>query len=93
MVTAPVSTYYSARTGKNPTAATLTYEALISLIRSAYEHLERQGYFSDQFGYWCVDNGDVPGKVGNDIRNYVLFHLRRDGLWPPSDKWICLHRG
>lgn len=86
MVKAPIRTYRSTRTGKNPATAVLTYEALRSLVRSAYEHFNQEGYFAEYFGYWCVDNDDVPGKAGSDVRNYVFLHLRRDGLWPLSEK-------
>lgn len=87
MAATRLRSYYSARTGKNPEAATLTFGALISLVRSAFQHLEREGYFTEQFGFWCVDEQDVPGRAGSDVPNYVLLHLRRDGLWPFAEKW------
>jgi hypothetical protein len=86
MTVTRLRSYYSARTGKNPEGATLTLGALISLVRSAYQHFDREGYFAEQFGYWCVDQDDVSGKAGSDIPNYVLLHLRRDGLWPFAEK-------
>lgn len=54
---------------------------LKKLFLSAYEHLARDGYFQEHFGYSCVD-GDVPGKLGEKIQDVLLFKLRKDDVWP-----------
>jgi hypothetical protein len=73
--------YYSVRTGKNPDVAQLSLPNLKGLFFSGFKQLQGQGYFNEAFGFWCVDNDDVPGTAGSDIANYVLFHTRRH-LWP-----------
>lgn len=74
--------YYSLRTGKNPKGAEIDLKTLKSLFRSSYIQWEEAGYFQEHFGYSCVDAGDVPGKLGSDIPAVMLFHLRKENLWP-----------
>jgi hypothetical protein len=88
MIATRVRPYFSARAGKNGAAASLSYDALIKLFLSAHQHFAREGYFNEQFGFWCVDQEDVPGRAGSDVPNYVMFQLRRDGLWPVNEAWI-----
>lgn len=78
--------YYSVRTGKNPDAAKLDLNAFKSLFTTAYSLLRQQDYFVEAFGYWCVDEEDVPGTAGADVPTYVAFHLRRLGLWPVTEQ-------
>lgn len=78
--------YFSARTGKNPELMQLDLNTLKQLVLSTFTRLQNEGYFAEQFGYWCVDAEDVPGKAGADLENYALFHLRRPGLWPIQDR-------
>jgi hypothetical protein len=62
----------------------------LSLMRKLFSHLyndfEVRGYFQEAFGYYCVDAGDVPGKVGN-VNAYFLLKLRKYNLWPIDEKW------
>jgi len=74
--------YYSIRTGKNPKGDKIDLESLKELFNSLYGQLEKEGYFQEHFGYWCVDSGYVPGKLGPDIPATLLFHLRKKDLWP-----------
>jgi len=84
-ITAKRRAYYSARTGTDPEAAQLSFEVFASLFLSTYRQLSSGGYWDEAFGYWCVDNDDVPGTVGSDVANYVLFNTRKH-LWPVDDR-------
>lgn len=77
--------YYSLRTGKNPKGAAIDLKVLKALFRSSYVQWEESGYFQEHFGYCCVDAGDVPGKLGSDVAAEMLFHLRKENLWPVSE--------
>lgn len=74
--------YYSLRTGKNPKSAEIDLKTLKTLFKSSFAQWEEAGYFQEQFGYCCVDAGDVAGKLGSDIAAEILFHLRKENLWP-----------
>ena len=82
--------YYSVRTGKNPHGSNVPLHVLASLLHSTYNQLAEAGYFQEHFGYDCVDAGDVPGKLGGDIAAALLFHLRRESLWPFPEKFSGL---
>ncbi len=71
--------YFSLRTGKQSNS--LLFEALRKLILNIYEDFVGKGYFSEYFGYDCVDVGHIPGKVGTNLKNYALRKLRKD-IWP-----------
>lgn len=79
--------YYSIRTGKNPRGAQIDFATLGSLFYSAYSQWLEAGYFQEHFGYSCVDEGDVPGKLGTDVAATLLFHLRKENLWPIPHKF------
>lgn len=74
--------YYSIRTGKNPKGAEVDFKTLKTMFKSSYIQWEKEGYFQEHLGYRCVDAGNVPGKLGSDVAAEVLFHLRKDNLWP-----------
>ncbi|WP_202390145.1 hypothetical protein [Tsuneonella aeria] len=76
--------YYSVRTAKNPADAQLTFELLKTMFQSVYSQLSGKDYFHEAFGFYCVDAEDVPGTVGSDVANYVLFRTRKQ-LWPIPD--------
>lgn len=82
--------YYSIRTGKNPNSLNIDLPTLSSLFYSTYKQLEEAGFFQEHFGHYCVDAGDVPGKLGSDLGASLLFNLRKDGLWPFPDKFVGL---
>lgn len=79
--------YYSTRTGKNPNGANIDLEMLQTLIYSAYSGLADAGYFQENFGYDCVDEGEVPGKLGVDPGAVMLFKIRKQNLWPFPEKF------
>src|SRR5437867_1343289 len=78
--------YYSVRTGRNPHSAHIDLRALKRLFITAYKQLWEDGYFQQAFGYNCTDAGDVPGTLGPDVESAMFLALRRENLWPLSDK-------
>lgn len=76
--------YYSQRTGKNPNLKGLPLEDVIELFQRVYQQLEDDGYFSEAFGFWCVDADHVPGKV-RDVELEMLLKIRKKHLWPVSE--------
>ncbi len=73
--------YYSTRSGKLSDQK-ITLDDMKSMFISFYESLEGGGHFQEYFGYCCVDAGEVPGLLGNNIPAIIRFHLRKDNLWP-----------
>jgi len=78
--------YYSIRTGKNPYFQGIDLPFLKRLFCDLYLSFLRRDYFQEVFGYTCVDAGDVPGKLGDDIEAQILRNLRKTNLWPIQDK-------
>lgn len=78
--------YYSVRIGKNPLATKLDLQTVLRLFRDLYLKFLQEGYFQESFGYYCVDAGDVPGTLGHDNEAQMFLALRKQGLWPISDK-------
>ena len=74
--------YYSTRTGKNSNGVKYDLPILRRLFKSLYERFLRLDYFQECLGYYCVDEGDVPGKLGSDIGAYLLRRVRKASLWP-----------
>jgi hypothetical protein len=83
----PKRTYYAERTGKVPTGGRLDLSAVASLFNSEHQRWTDEGYFAEQFGFWCVDEDVIHGKLGGDIEARMLFSLGKKGLWPVSHKW------
>jgi hypothetical protein len=79
--------YYSVRTGKNPYSSKLDLPFLLRLFHPIYTRYEQRGYFQEAFGYYCIDEGQVEGKLGPDIGAEMLRRLRKPDLWPIYDKW------
>jgi hypothetical protein len=46
-----------------------------------FDELNEDGYFQEGFGYYCVDAGEVPGKIKSPVGD-ILLNLRKDNLWP-----------
>lgn len=76
--------YYSQRTGKNPNLKGLPLEDVIGLFQKIYQQLKQDGYFTEAFGFWCVDAGHVPGKV-QDVELEMLLKIKKKHLWPIAD--------
>lgn len=79
--------YYSVRTGKNPMGANIELPMMRVLFYSVYRGLADSGHFQEHFGYDCVDEGEVPGKLGPDVGAVLLFKLRKENVWPFPEKF------
>jgi hypothetical protein len=73
--------YYSLRTGRNPNNLGFDLTELLDLFLRIYNQLEGDGYFSESFGFYCVDAGDIRGKV-HDVEYEILIKLRKKNIWP-----------
>jgi hypothetical protein len=79
--------YYSLRTGKHPLGSKLDLVMLLKLFFKIYSEFERNGYFQEAFGYYCVDADYVAGSLGEDVGAYFLIKLRKDNIWPISESY------
>lgn len=77
--------YYSVRTGLN-SQLTFSFDVVRPLFKSQLRALSDQGYLQEHFGYFCVDAGFVPGKLGDDIDARMMLSLHKKGLWPILDR-------
>jgi len=55
----------------------LPLDKIIELFRKTYYEMCRQGYFTEAFGYECVDEGVVAGKIF-DPELDILVKVRKD---------------
>ncbi len=76
--------YYSVRAGKKPH---LDLPNLLGLFFALYSDLDAKGCFQEAFGYYCVDQGDVPGTSGADYESYWFRKLRKSNLWPVESRY------
>src|ERR1035438_6319526 len=74
-------TYFSQRHGLNPHPHGLLLSGVIELFVRVYGQLEEDGYFTEAFGYECVDAGRIEGKI-RDIGLDLFMSVRKDNLWP-----------
>ncbi|MHC5613612.1 MAG: hypothetical protein ACYTXA_22090 [Nostoc sp.] len=81
--------YYSARIGKNPEVISLDLSMLSRLFRDIYLEFMSNDYFQEAFGYECIDDGKVLGKLGSDMEAQMFRALRKPNLWPIQNK--CLN--
>lgn len=77
--------YYSQRKGTNPNLDGLPLADVLELFTRLYVQLCKDGYFSEAFGFICVDVGQIQGKVA-DPELEVLINIRKRGLWPVTEK-------
>lgn len=73
--------FYSQRKGSNPNLDGLPLEDTIGLFTRMYKQLQDDGYFSEAFGSWCVDEGEIEGTV-KDVELEMLLTIRKKDLWP-----------
>lgn len=74
--------YYSVRTGKHAGGAKLDLAAFKKLLVSIHRQFQTRDYFQEAFGYNCVDAGEVPGSLGEDVEGAIFIAIRKDNLWP-----------
>lgn len=77
--------YYSQRKGTNPNLKGLPLADVLDLFVRVFNQLDSDGYFTEAFGYICVDAGEVDGKV-RDPALEMLLTIRKKDLWPKPDK-------
>jgi len=65
--------YYNRRVGKDGDPPRLTLAEVSKEIAAGYDHLERLGFLQKSFGYFCVDNGNVAGQHGTDLKTYFYI--------------------
>jgi hypothetical protein len=80
--------YYSIRTGKNPLAGQIDLPMFLRLFGDLYKSFIEKGYFQEAFGYDCVDEGMVSGKLGGDIEAQILRRIRKSNLWEIHKKYM-----
>jgi hypothetical protein len=79
--------YYSIRTGNNPNSSCYDLSILLKLFNDVYLEFFRKDYFQENFGYYCVDAGEVPGRLGLNIEAQLFRNIRKLDLWPPQEKY------
>jgi len=78
--------YYSVRTGRNPQSTALTLPYVLEHFKALHQDLIGRGYFDEAFGYYCVDNGSVPGTLGDHPDSAFFIALRKKDLTPIPER-------
>ncbi len=78
--------YYSVRKGLIPQSAEVDFQVLKKLFLIIYKKLESEGYFQKYFGFYCVDQGEIYGELGDDINTMLFINLRKSNLWSIVEK-------
>jgi hypothetical protein len=73
--------YWSERQGRNPVPY-LSGASIRRLFAAVVADFESRGMLQENFGYECVDAGQVPGRLGWRISDKLLLDLGRDDVWP-----------
>lgn len=73
--------YFSQRNDLNPNPNGLPLRDVIALFQRVYDEMVKDGYFTEAFGYHCVDAGLVPGLI-HDVDLDLLLEVRKKDLWP-----------
>lgn len=74
--------YYSVRTGKIDGELSLELAEILELCGNLFKCWLDNGYFQQYFGYWCTDEGRVPGEHGLTIENAIILEVRKSNLCP-----------
>jgi len=78
--------YYSVRTGKIKPSQEIDLKVFKKLFLVIYNKLESDGYWQKYFGYYCVDQEEVDGEFGPDLESVFFINLKKEGLYPISEK-------
>jgi len=76
--------YYSLRTGSNPNKDGFAFDGIKELFEQSYWTLRKEGYFDESFGFECVEDGQIPGKVA-DVNLEIVLNIRKKHLWPIAE--------
>ncbi len=82
MIFVPEREYWSERQGRAPSAGGLSLDPLKKLVLSTLDEFTQRYYFQEAFGYYCVDDGEVAGRVGSDVPAWFLRVISREDIWP-----------
>lgn len=74
-------TFYSVRSGKNKNTKGFELPELKELFLRTYVNLQEDGYFDEYLGSYCIDMGEIKGKVC-DVELEILLKIRKQSLWP-----------
>ncbi len=77
--------YYSQRAGSHPNPDGLSFSDIVDLFKRVYMQLEEDGYFTEAFGFDCVDAGRLEGEI-KDVGLEILLSVRKNHLWPITVK-------
>ncbi len=77
--------YYSTHIDKNPNSKGFKLFDFLPLFIRLYNQLTLDGYFTESFGFMCVDSGYIPGKVPDPVYD-ILIRLRKKDIWPIENK-------
>ncbi|GMN81866.1 hypothetical protein [Variovorax sp. V512] len=72
---------YSIRHGLNKNAKGFGLFDTLQLFCDAFDDLKEQGYTHEYFGFYCIDEDEVRGKISN-IEREIKLVLRKSNLWP-----------
>lgn len=78
--------FYSQRKGTNPNPDGLPLSEIRHLFLKVHQKMVEDGYFTEAFGFECVDAGYVPGSVGDPALE-ILLAVRKRNLWPVEEHW------
>lgn len=73
--------YFSERAGLHPHPNGLPLKDVIGLFLRVYDQMSEDGYFTEAFGFVCVDTGPEPGNI-RDVDLEILLSVRKNSLWP-----------
>lgn len=62
----------------------LSLDDVLDIFVRFFQQLENDGYFTEAFGYYCVDEGNIYGKV-KDVDLEILLNIRKRDLWPINE--------
>jgi hypothetical protein len=82
--------YFSERHGRGPRLNGLPFETVRRLVMEIVARFDADGYLQEAFGYRCVDDGLVPGRLGTNPESHFLLTIHREGVWPydaAADEW------
>lgn len=74
-------TFYSIRHGLNKNKDGFSLEDFKNLFVKVFDSLIIDGYFDENFGFWCIDNHHIEGNI-KDIELEILLKIRKKNLWP-----------
>ncbi len=76
---------WAERQGRGPRAAPLSLEQARRFFAAVVSDFKRRGWFQEAFGYECIDDGFVPGHLGEAVEEAIFLETGRDRVWPVSN--------